>query len=113
MYSVTAQHNELRINWLDINRKISCCAEMYKYVNGTGPTSLVDMFKEVPIGRSLWSDTNKLLQKPRTRTKMAESDFVVRAIGYWDTVPLDIRTETSLKNFKKRLKSESIFEHVR
>ena len=113
MYSATALHNELDINWLDVNRKIACCSEVYKYVNGTGPSTLVDMLKEKPTGRSLRSDTNKLLRKPRTRTKMAENDFAIRAIGYWDTVPLEIRTESSLKNFKKRLKSENIFEHVR
>ncbi len=112
-YSATALHEELKVEWLDIQNIKSTCNEVYKYTNGIGPPALTDMFKPVTHRRNLRSNTKINHHRPKTRTKFAENDFVFRGKKYWDQLPATIQTSSSLQVFKSQLKSlHDVFEHI-
>ena len=109
-YSATALHDELDVPWLYEMRKQSTCIELYKLLDGKGPPSLTREFRYKEPVRSLRSNENAQLICPRTKTKMAEQDFVFRALSYWETLPLGTRSAETVDVFKETLKNERYFK---
>ena len=75
---------------------------MYKCVNKLAPNYLCNMFTTRALSFDLHDTSQKLyLLKPRT-------DYLKRSFSYsgaslWNDLPEDIRTTTSLSNFKRRI----------
>ena len=106
-------HVDSKTLWLDEQRKINCCVQAYKLTNGIGPTSLTEAFKPKIEIRQMRSSNEVRHVVPRTLTKFAERDFVVRSKLYWRSLPPEIQTKPSVTSFKNALKGTSIFSHVR
>ena len=112
-HSAIEHHETLHIEWLDVARKRHTCAEVFKLVNGLGPTVLVDMFEPVVPPSVLRSNDSVKLKRPRTNTEIACRDFVIRGMTYWESLPIDIQTAPSIDCFKQRLKKNAhVFEHI-
>ena len=112
-YSATQLHQELSVEWLDVQRCKSVCNEVYKYTNGHGPLSLVTEFEPQIPRRELRSNTRIIHKHTRTRTKFAENDPVIRGKKYWDRLPASIQTSENQHIFKSRLKLDHhVFEHI-
>ncbi len=112
-YSATALHDELQVEWLDIQRAKSTCTEVYKFTNGKGPQSLTDVFTPVANRRTLCSNAKICHEISRVKTKFSEKDFVYRGKKYWEKLPAPIQRSTSLEIFKSQLKSlHDVFEHI-
>ena len=112
-FSATKMHETLNIEWLDITRKRHTCAEVYKLVNEKGPPNLVELFKPVQPTRALRSNRQVKLNRPKTKTKFADRDFVIRGMSYWDKIPWEVQTAPSLDSFKQNLKKNvHVFEHI-
>ena len=81
-FSATELHNVLEIDWLDVYRKRYTCSEVFNFVNGSGPPSLVSPFEESVPTRILRSNEAINLRPIVTRTTFAEHVFVIRGIKY-------------------------------
>ena len=112
-YSASSLHEELKVEWLDVYRKLYTCVEAYKLVNGQGPSSLTGLFERAMPTRVLRSNECINLHRLTTNTKFAENDFVVRAMSYWAQLPSHVQHSTSIDVFKSDLKRCPIlFDHI-
>ena len=111
-YSATTLHQELEVEWQDVNRKIACCAEVFKLLNDEGPPSLTEKFKLEESNRVLRSNSQMQLEISRTHTHLGDRDFVIRSMKYWKETLLEIRSCKTVRNLKKWLKDRHIFEHI-
>ena len=109
-YSATALHDDLGVPWLYEMRKQSTCVELYKMLDGKGPPSLTREFKYKEPVRTLRSNDNADLIRPRTKTKMAEQDFVIRAMTYWEVLPIGARSAETVDILKESLKNNRYFK---
>ncbi len=109
-YSATTLHEELGVPWLYELRKQSTCVELYKLLEGKGPPSLMSEFKYKESTRTLRSNNDAQLNLPRTKTKIAEQDFVIRSMTYWEILPLGTRSAETVDVFKEMLKCNRYFK---
>ena len=111
-YSATELHSELNIDWLDVACKKSSCIELYKLLQGIGPSCLVSEFELRNNPRHLRSNNALMLKTKVNRTKLADMDFVKCAVNYWETLPIHVKQSDPVDSFKTKVKKRNYLEHV-
>ena len=79
----------------------------YKAMNNLTPEYITDLLKPVSEthNRNLRSVTCGSLSVPRSKTALYDGSFSATAPKLWNALPSDIRTCSSLDNFKKSAKN--------
>ena len=82
----------------------------YKAMNNLTPEYITDLLKPVSEthNRNLRSVTCGSLSVPRSKTALYDGSFSATAPKLWNALPSDIRTCSSLDNFKKSAKNHFI-----
>ena len=75
---------------------------MYKCVNTLAPNYLCNMFTPTALSFDL-RDASQKLYLPKPRTDYLKRSFSYSGASLWNDLPEDIRTTTSLSNFKRRI----------
>ena len=75
---------------------------MYKAINNKTPKCISNIFsKSVDIhGRNLRSADRDMLRVPYARTQYYENSFRIDGAKNWNSLPLNIRTTSSIESFK-------------
>ena len=60
-------------------------------INDTGPVYLQELVNMYRPGSSLRSQSDRLLTRPRTRSRAGDATFVAAAADLWNTLPLNLR----------------------
>ena len=84
--------------------KKACCKFAYKGFYNLGPPSLNSMFEVYICDREVRSNEQLKSVVPRCRTQFAARNFVIRAVIYWNGLPVNCRMATSPVSFKTMLK---------
>ena len=96
------------LHWLPFSQRVKfkLCLYIYKLINSTGPSYLVNTIAHYTPARNLRSlnDTTKLVI-PRTNLSIAEKRFSIAGSRVWNTLPSSIRTTPTISSFKRQLKS--------
>ena len=98
------------VHWLPVKSRIvfKVAAFMYRCLNNMAPKYLQDLIALNPIrkqGLRSNSDYKKLIVPYVSRQTFAARSFSVMGLNTWNNLPTNIRNSTSLKLFKKNLKT--------
>jgi hypothetical protein len=96
------------LHWLPIQKRIEfkILILTFKCVHGPAPKYLAELIHPYLPTRTLRSSDQLLLQIPKTRLKSyGDRSFTKAAPTLWNSLPLHIRTLTSLDSFKSNLKT--------
>ena len=96
------------LHWLPIEArikyKIACLC--YQAVNASGPAYLSELVHIYTPQRTLRSSSDNLtLCRPRTSRSYGERSFSSSAPSVWNSLPLSVRSATSLSAFRSSLKT--------
>lgn len=96
-----------KLHWLPVRKRIDFKLLLltWKALNNAGPEYIGDMLEPYIPSRTLRSSTNLDLVVPRSRRSQGDRAFSIAAPRLWNTLPLDIRTATSVNIFKNKLKT--------
>ena len=93
----------LNLESLEIRRVRSDLVFYYKILNGLtnfNPADVFDVRQNVRLSRS----RDKLqLSRPLCKSKVLENNFFVRRIACWNMLPDDVKSVSSVSQFKKAL----------
>ena len=80
---------------------------VYKALNDLTPTYITNLLTPVSQthSRSLRSSENGLLSIPRSRSAIFDRSFSYSASKLWNVLPLNLRTASSLNEFKSCLRN--------
>ena len=96
------------LHWLPIQSRIKFKLGLitFKAVNNLAPSYIRDLLKIHKPSRCLRSASKNLLEEPRTITK-TYGDRTFRKAGsvVWNSLPDELRLETSINIFKNKLKT--------
>jgi len=81
---------------------------MFDAKYGSAPAYLAGLYK-VRTDEQLRSTSRRHFVIPRTRTRTADSAFIVAAPTAWNALPSELRTVTSKTIFHNRLKTYLFF----
>ncbi len=98
----------IKLHWLPVSSRITYKILLltFKSLNGLAPPYLSDLLSPYVPPRSLRSLGCELLTVPRFRlSSMGGRSFSVIAPKLWNSIPLALRTITSLSVFKSQLKT--------
>jgi len=96
------------LHWLPICYRIDFKVLMlvFKSLNGLAPVYMSDLLSSHNSGSSLRSSNQRLLTVPRTKLKTrGDRAFAVAGPKLWNSLPVPIRTASSLHEFKTKLKT--------
>ena len=94
--------NSLSWDNLSVRRTKQKANLMYKCVNKLAPNYLCNMFTPRALPFDL-RDASQKLYLPKPRTDYLKRSFSYSGASLWNDLPEDIRTTTSLSNFKRRI----------
>ena len=97
-----------RLHWLPIESRIEfkVICITFRIINGLAPLYMQDLIIQKHTSRTLRSTNKRLLQIPKTRTKMyGDRAFSVIAPRLWNMLPLTLREESNFTKFKRNLKT--------
>ena len=98
----------MELKWLPFPERVKThsCVMMYKAIVNKIPEYISNMFsKSVDIhGRNLRSTNRDTLTVPYARTQYYENSFRIDGAKKWSSLPLTIRTTSSIESFKKIFK---------
>ena len=94
--------NSLSWDNLSVRRTKQKANLMYKCVNRLAPNYLCNMFTPRTLSFDL-RDSSQKLYLPKPRTDYLKRNFSFSGASLWNDLPEDIRTATSLRNFKTRI----------
>ena len=103
------------IHWLPVRHCIVyiILSLIYKAINGAVPGYICDLLNCCTSKGTLRSSVQYPLATPKARLKTCgERTFPVAAPGLWNSIPLGIRSSSSIDSFKRRLKTY-LFEQGR
>ena len=60
------------MEWLIVSRTKATCTELYKFLNGLGPSSIYSDVKPCESDRNLSSNANNNIVRPYMKTKFSE-----------------------------------------
>ena len=94
-----------RLGWdnISLSFKKQKAVMMHKVVNDLTPAYLNEMFTNTDTGYTLRNNENKL-QLPKPRTDYLKRSFCYDGAAVWNKLPENIRTTSSLRVFRKKLK---------
>ena len=93
-----------KLHWLPVRHFMvyEILSLLYKAINGTVPCHICDLFDYRNSKGTLRSSS----QYPKARLKTCgERTFAVAAPGPWNSIPLGIRSSSSINSFKRHLKT--------
>jgi hypothetical protein len=96
------------LHWLPIQSRIQFKLGLivFKALNNLAPSYLQDLLKIHQPSRCLRSASKNLLQEPRTITKTyGDRTFRKAGSAIWNSLPDELRLETSVDIFKNKLKT--------
>jgi len=103
-----------RLHWLRVPERIrfKLCLMVFKALNNLAPEYIKSCC--IPVSNvarraGLRSSSRRLLDIPRTRSRFGERSFTVAGPSAWNTLPVNIRTASSVESFKRLLKTH-LFE---
>ena len=97
-----------KLHWLPVRHCIvyKILSLLYKAINGTVPCQICDLLDYHTSKGTLRSSSQYPLATPKARLKTCgERTFVVAAPGLWNSIPLAIRSSSSINSFKRHLKT--------
>ena len=103
-----------KLHWLPINARIEfkVICLTFRIINGNAPVYMRDLVSEKHSTRSLRSTNKRLLNIPKTRTKMyGDRAFSAIAPRLWNELPQSLRGECNFNVFKRNLKTH-LFKKV-
>ena len=103
-YSTVALYEELHLDSVVIMMKKSTCKFAYKCFYDLCPKSLNDMLILYVNERELRSNKELNAIVPKCRTQWAERNFAYRAVIYWNSLPIDMKSAPSIDSFKGKIK---------
>ena len=98
----------LKFHWIPLNYRIhfKTLLLVYKCLNGFAPTYLSELLHYHNSSRLLRSSSQNLLAVPKSRLKTyGDRAFSVVAARLWNQLPLELRSVTSVDQFKTQLKT--------
>ena len=100
-----------KLHWLRFSQRVTykLCVLVYKSLHNCAPKYLADLVTPVMTslsGRRLRSADSLNLVRPRCRLKFGERGFAVAAPEAWNSLPVHVKSSSSLTVFKDRLKTE-------
>ena len=97
-----------KLHWLPVRHCMvyEILSLLYKAINGTVPCHICDLFDYRNSKGTLRSSSQYPLATPKARLKTCgERTFAVAAPGQWNSIPLGIRSSSSINSFKRHLKT--------
>ena len=97
-----------KLHWLPVKYRIEykIILMTYRALNGLAPNYLQDLLQVYQPARSLRSSGDLKLVVPRTRLRYyGDRAFSVKVPSLWNSLPLHMRTMSSMSTFKKVLKT--------
>ena len=94
--------------WLPVRYRIVfiILLPVYKALNGTPPSHISELLKYHTSERKLRSSSQHLLATPKARLKTyGERAIAVAAPRLWNSIPLELRSSSSIDMFKPHLKT--------
>ena len=96
------------LNWLPFPNRVQyhTCLTVYKKISGQAPEYISSLFTYVSDHheRQTRSTTLALLHVPRSHSTNFDRAFSVQGPKLWNSLPADIRNNTSINRFKSELK---------
>ena len=105
-----------KLHWLLLNYRIhfKILLSVYKCLNGLAPIYLSELLRYSNSPRLLRSSSQNFLALPRSRLKTyGDRTFSVVAPKLWNQLPPELRGVTSVDQFRKHLKTYSIYISLR
>jgi len=97
------------LHWLPVRHRITYKIALmtFKSLHGMAPGYITELISRHKPSRTLRSSSAHLLKRPDIQKTITygESSFTFAAPTIWNDLPADIRSITSLENFKRRLKT--------
>ena len=89
------------LHWLPIKYRIDfkILLIVYKCLTGSGPVYLNSMFKYADFNHSIY------LHEPRVLSHFGERSFEKCGPKLWNSLPLELKSCSSIDNFKSALKT--------
>ena len=97
----------IKLHWLPIRHRINFKLIMltWKALHDMAPNYLCELLLPYTPKRTLRSTDKLLLTTPRTLSSYGDRAFYAAAPKLWNTLPLELRSCTSIDTFKKSLKT--------
>jgi hypothetical protein len=95
------------LHWLPVQFRINFKINVltFKTLSTEQPSYLHNLLNKVTQSRSLRSNKGLKLSIPRVKTKMGSRSFGSCAPALWNSLPLSLRSATSVVTFRKLLKA--------
>ena len=97
----------IKLHWLKVNErnqfKVLCIT--WKALHGMTPAYISNRLKLYTPSRNLQSENSYNLCVPRSRTRFGDRAFSQAAPQLWNSLPIDIRKQTTFPAFKRHLKT--------
>ena len=95
------------LHWLPVKYRIrfKLCTITFKTFLFHQPTYLFNYLVPLQNSRLLRSSNTNMLTVPRFRTKWGSRAFAVAAPSTWNSLPVNLRTASTVTSFKKMLKT--------
>ncbi len=95
------------LHWLPVEHRIKYKINLitWKALNNLAPLYISDLLSVADRKITLRSETNNLLNVPKTSLKLGEKAFSYAAPKLWNKLPKSMRDIVTLENFKKHLKT--------
>ena len=97
-----------KLHWLPVRHHIvyKIIPLLYKAINATVAYHICDLLEYRTSKGTLRSSSQYPLATPKARLKTCEEiTFAVAAPGPWNSIPLGIRSSSSINSFKRHLKT--------
>ena len=106
-YRSSSSHLLSTLHWLPIQHRIKykIASLTHTLLNQKQPAYLHDLLTPYTPARTLRSSDHHLLTIPRTHLRLCDQSFSVAAPMVWNSLPLSMRTNTSIKSFRSQLKT--------
>ena len=101
------------LHWLPVESRIhfKIMVLVHRAVNDTEPVYLQELVNMYRPGRSLRSQSDRLLTRPRTRSRAGDATFVSAAADLWNNLPLNLRLIEDICSFRTALKTHYFTKH--
>ena len=84
---------------------------VHRAVSDTGPVYLQELVNMYKPARSLRSQSDRLLTRPRTRSRAGDAAFASAAADLWNNLPLNLRLIEDICSFRTALKAHYFTKH--
>ena len=101
-YPTEARHTG--IQWLEVEHAKTTCIETFKCIQQLNPPAVNSLVKPYVPSRSTHLGESHSTCCPVTRTKFGKTNIPNKAYCYWSVLPVDLRTITSMNEFKTSIK---------